>query len=195
MAYRDDILAPFRWLRDLWFSWVRRPAKSRIDRSRMYLWVHLGLITSGAALLARPWGPGVLSYYTPEQNKTLAVCILVGSVTCVLGSLMGTRFWFPSAQTDVRLPYLFAIGGQLSVITSLVTFEAAAFVHNDANANLSGALAFSIIGGCCQTALVAFKEMHRINRLERIVRRGRPARRRRRRALEDQLGALNSKDT
>lgn len=192
MSYRDDILAPARWLRDLWVSWVRKPAKSRIDRSRMYLWVHCGLVVSGGALLAHPFGPGVLSYYSQEANKTLAVCIIVGSTTCVLGSLMGTRFWFPSAITDVRLPYLFAIGGQISVITSLVTFEAAAFVHNDVNANLSGALAFSIIGGCTQTALVALKEMHRINRLERIVRRGQP--RRRRRTLERQLEAMTPED-
>ncbi|OBL08219.1 hypothetical protein A5646_12850 [Mycobacterium sp. 1245499.0] len=188
MAYRDDILAPFRLVRDLWLLWVRSPAKSRVDRSRMYLWVHLGLVITGWALMFHPSGVGAMAYFDKQQNETLALCVIVGSTVCILGSLMGTRHWFPSAKTDVRLPYLFAVGGQISVIFTLCLYEFTLAVHQSTYVNLSGALAFAIIGGCTQTALVCIKEIHRINRLDRIVNRGTIRRRKSRYDLSVDIG-------
>lgn len=183
MAYRDDILAPFRWVHHLWVMWVRTPAKARVDRSRMYLWVHLGLVVTGWALMFHPYGPGALAYFDHTQNETLALCVIVGSTTCILGSLMGTRHWFPSAVSDVRLPYLFAVGGQISVIFTLCLYEFTLATHQSMYVNVSGALGFAIVGGCTQTALVCIKEIHRINRLDRIVRRGALRRRKERYGL------------
>ncbi|OBH02420.1 hypothetical protein [Mycobacterium sp. E1747] len=183
MAYRDDILAPFRWAHNLWLGWIRSPAKSRVDRSRMYVWVHLGLVITGWALMFHPYGVGALAYFDKQQNETLALCIIAGSTVCILGSLMGTRYWFPSAVTDVRLPYLFAVGGQLSVIFSLCLYEFTLAVHQTVYGNMSSALAFVIIGGCTQTAVVCIKEIHRINRLDRIVNRGAIRRRKERYGL------------
>lgn len=174
MSYRDDILAPYRWVRELWLKWLRTPAKSRIDRGRMYLWVHVGLIVVGATLHLHPYGIGPLVYFTRDQNHALATAIITGSTACILGALMGTQYWFPSAVTDIRLPYLFAAGGQISVIASLVSYEWALAQHVDVyQGALPGALGYSILGGCAHTALVALKEIHRINRLDRIVTRQR----------------------
>jgi hypothetical protein len=96
---------------------------------------------------------------------------------------MGTRYWFPSAVTDVRLPYLFAVGGQISVVFTLCLYEFALVRHQSVYASISGALVFAVIGGCTQTALVCIKEIHRINRLDRIVRRGALRRRKERYGL------------
>ncbi|OCB41884.1 hypothetical protein A5677_00490 [Mycobacterium malmoense] len=175
----------------LWLAWARTPAKSRVDRSRMYLWVHLGLMITGGALFFHPYGAGALVFFDEQTNQALATCIVAGSTTCVLGSLMGTTYWFPSAVTDVRLPYLFAVGGQVSVIMSLCTYELALARHTSLQGNLSGALAFAIVGGCIQTALVCIKEIHRINRLDRIIRRGGIRRRRERYGLSVDVAEID----
>ncbi|WP_141681922.1 hypothetical protein [Mycobacterium malmoense] len=172
-------------------AWARTPAKSRVDRSRMYLWVHLGLMITGGALFFHPYGAGALVFFDEQTNQALATCIVAGSTTCVLGSLMGTTYWFPSAVTDVRLPYLFAVGGQVSVIMSLCTYELALARHTSLQGNLSGALAFAIVGGCIQTALVCIKEIHRINRLDRIIRRGGIRRRRERYGLSVDVAEID----
>jgi hypothetical protein len=137
--------------------WWLTPEGKRVDRSRMYVWVHGGLVFVGISIAVRP-RVGLLAQLSDGTNRALSACIIIGSTFALVGSAMGTRHFVPEAAVDLRRPYLFALGGQLSVIVSLTFYAWFITVHSDLIGTMAGALSIAIAGACIHIGLVAVKE-------------------------------------
>jgi drug/metabolite transporter (DMT)-like permease len=148
-----------RWLRSHTGGlrrWANRPEPKRLDRERMYVWVHVGLILVGVGIAARPYSSGALSDLSTQTNEALALCMVVGSGICVVASMIGTA--------DLRIPYLMGGGGQISVMISLGTWVWQIEQTSDLIGTLSGGLAIAILCACVHYGVIAIKETVRITR-------------------------------
>lgn len=148
--------------------WWHTPGVKRVDRDRMYIWVHVGLVFVGVSIAARPH-IGLLSLLSDSTNRALAGCIITGSSLALVGSAMGSRHFLPQAAIDLRRPYLFALGGQVSVVVSMTFYAWFITTHSDLIGTLSGALSLAIAGACIHITVVAVKEFFCAHRLVQKV--------------------------
>jgi hypothetical protein len=105
-------------VRDWYIRWAHKSFPVRIDHSRMYVWVHLGLSVVGLAIVLRPAMVG-LPLLSPDANRILGLLIVWGSGLCLIACCMGVGKFFRDANVDLRTPYGCGVFGQLSVVTSL----------------------------------------------------------------------------
>lgn len=157
--------AAIRLRRDQIRRWWYTPEVKRVDRDRMYVWVHAGLALVGTGIMARP-EVGLLAVLSIDANRTLAAMILTGSSLALIGSALGSRWFVPDAATDLRIPYRFAVGGQVSVVASMSYYAVFITTHSDLVGTLAGGLSIMIGAGCTQYTVVAMKEL---SAAERIV--------------------------
>lgn len=151
------------WAR--FIAWCNRPEPKRVDRSRMYMWVHIGLVMVGVSVAVRPASAGVLTHLDADTNRALAVCMIIGSGLSLIGTAIGGRWFFPKAARDVRLPYMIGVSGQLSVIASLTFYTRVIWMYSDTVGTLGGGLSLTILCACVHISTVAIKEIVRVQRL------------------------------
>jgi hypothetical protein len=144
--------------------WWRTPEPKRVDRERMYVWVHVGLLCVGLGIFARP-EVGLLAVLSVVENRALAVSIITGSALALTGAAMGSRWFLPRAAADLRLAYGCGIGGQCAVVFSLVYYAVVITSHSDLIGTMAGALSIMIGAACTQITAVAVKEFFRSWRL------------------------------
>lgn len=86
---------------------------TRVDHSRMYICINVGLIPLAFSLLIVGPVPESTLDYTPFWTQVaLAVGILVGSSICLFGIIRGTKLYKP--EGDIRVSYAIAKWGILS---------------------------------------------------------------------------------
>lgn len=137
----------------------------RLDHEPMYLWIHSGLVLVGLGLAIQPNVTGALAGMSRDYDRGLAIIIFAGSGCCLLGACMGFKRFVPEARVDVRLPYMAAAFGQISVVTSLTIFVVQIVEHSDLIGTLSGALSIAIMCACAQIAAMAIKETWRFQHM------------------------------
>lgn len=143
--------------------WIHTEKHDRADRETMYLWVHGGLAFLGLGISLKPVPTGALASMTRDGFRALAILILCGSGICLLGAAMGSRWFFPYAALDRRIPYVFAAFGQISVVSSLFFADLLIIEQDDLVGTLGGSLTFAIGLACLQMAIIAGKEAWRFN--------------------------------
>lgn len=137
----------------------------RLDREPMYLWIHTSLVLVGIGLAIKPNVSGVLAGMSRDYDRGLAIIIFAGSGCCLIGACMGFKRFLHDAIVDIRLPYMAAAFGQISVVTSLSIFVYMIVAHSDLIGTLSGALSIGIMGACAQIAASAVKETWRFQHM------------------------------
>ena len=143
-----------------WHRWLHTAEAKRVDRERMYVWIHLGIISIGLSVVLLPAavnigiGAGV--------NTTLGALILLGSGLCLVSSAMGTSKFMPETKIDVRVPYLSGAFGQLSVVAAISYFLVHIAAHLPWIINLQVGYSYAIALGCLHISAVALKEAWRI---------------------------------
>lgn len=168
-----DALKPCRGLRHVWhrITWsvmvrLHCARTDRLDHEPMYLWIHSGLVLVGLGLAIQPKVTNsALAGLSRDFDRGLALIIFAGSGCCLLGACMGFKWFFPDAKVDVRLPYMAAAFGQVSVVTSLTIFVVIIVEHSDLIGTLSGALSIAIMFACAQIAGMAIKETWRFQHM------------------------------
>jgi hypothetical protein len=148
-----------------WFiRWLHKSEAKRIDRERMYLWVHTGLPFVGLGIALRPEMVG-LPTISPDANRLLGLLIVWGSGLCLISACMGMSGFMQVTKLDVRIPYGSGAFGQLSVVTSLSYYiwqiaRISPWIHV-----MGLGLTFCIAFACLHITGVAIKEIWRVQHL------------------------------
>jgi hypothetical protein len=102
---------------------------TRIDHSRMYICTNIGLISFAFSLLiVGPIPNTTLANTDFWSQQLLAACVIVGSSTCLLGTIRGTRLYKPDG--DIRISYSIAKWGILSNAFSMVFYVISVMMNN-----------------------------------------------------------------
>jgi len=91
---------------------------ARPDHGPMYICVMIGLaMVSLSILIAGPVPTSVIADLSWTTQQLLASVIFIGSVMCIIGSSMCSKYFFPFA--DQRSAYAWGIGGSISTAISV----------------------------------------------------------------------------
>ena len=155
-------------VRDWYIRWSHRAYPTRIDHSRMYIWVHIGLVFVGLAIALRPKIVG-LPMISPDANRILGLLIVWGSGLCLIACCMGVGKFFRDANVDLRTSYGAGAFGQLSVVASLgyYLWRLTFFAHLPWPQLMSLGLSFAIMFALLHIDTVVVKEIWRIQHLKK----------------------------
>lgn len=121
-------------------------AHGRLDHERMYLWVHSGLVLTGIGLLLHPESTSVSTSINHSTIALLALALIFGSSLTLIGAAMGSSWFLPQIH-DIRIPYMIAGCGQISVVAGLASLVVLPG-HFSVLGFLLAAIAVTISGGC-----------------------------------------------
>lgn len=155
-------------VRAFYIYWGHREEYARIDHSRMYLWVHIGLPMVGLGIVLRPRMVG-LPTISPDSNRLLGLLIVWGSGLCLIAACMGVGWFVRRAKTDKRIPYASGAFGQLSVVVSLVFYLWVLIFQAglDFVQILELGLTFTIAMACLHIDVVVIKEIWRVTHIKK----------------------------
>lgn len=118
----------------------------RLDHERMYLWVHTGLVLVGVGFAFGGQPAGATLPINPGTHGLLALALVFGSTLALIGAAMGSPWFLPQVH-DIRIPYVVAGFGQVSVVAGLSAFVTIA-ADTTLIGMLSAGLAVTISAGC-----------------------------------------------
>ena len=143
----------------------RGPTK-RLDHSRMYICTMFGLFFLSLSLLViGPIPDSTLAGMDDWTQIMLSVCVLVGSLICIVGILLGTRIFRPKA--DIRICYQIGQWGIVSICISMLFYVIGVVGHVGPHfwgLTLSSALGLAILIGCAWVAIDFEYETERLDR-------------------------------
>lgn len=154
-----------RRLRAWLIRWAHKSEPKRLDRERMYLWIHAALPFVGMAIALRPAALG-LPTISPDANRMLGLLIVWGSGLCLISASMGVARFLPDSTRDTRIPYGSGAFGQLSVVTSLTFYLWQIARITPLIPLMIVAVSFGIVGACLHITTVMAKEIWRIQHLK-----------------------------
>lgn len=143
----------------------------RLDRHASYVWLNLSLLAFGCvvAFVAVPYSN--LGSESLGTRTTLAVCLMLGSSSSLIGSLFGKRIWghcivrsvchndtSPMLGDDIRVPYVLAWVGLASTAISMGFYGYTVIASAGTPrllTTLGGAVSFGVVG-MCLTLIPAF---------------------------------------
>lgn len=154
-------------VRDWYIRWAHKSFPTRIDHSRMYIWVHIGLVSVGMSIALRPEIVG-LPTISADFNRYLGMLIVWGSGLCLIACCMGLGRFFSDGKIDLRKPYGAGAFGQLSVVVSLVyyLYQLVFGVGVDWIHLMALGLSFGITFALLHIDTVVLKEIWRIQHLK-----------------------------
>lgn len=121
----------------------------RLDRSRWYVWLQVGLLMVGQGIVLRPTPAGVLASLGATSNDLLGMTMVLGSMFSLVGSAIGLPWCLPN-ESDLRIPHALGFFGQFAVLNSIAAYALIITLHSDLIGTLGGGLAIVIAAASAQ---------------------------------------------
>lgn len=144
--------------------WEGRFAVRRYDRGPMYICMMIAvMLTAISIIILGPVPESSISELSSDLQKTLSTILLIGGVTCTIGSLLGSRFFFPGFSV-VRSYGIGLIGIPL-VASSMFFYGYAVMINTNNFASALGGTFAPLLGiGAAMNGVYFLLEIRRIQR-------------------------------